>query len=185
MIIDVNSSNFNMSYILNKNPSSGLLIRDCRKGFVVGKYVNPLTYMAVFEEGTGQDSFEKEGNYLVYRGYCSAEAALTVITALFDCIKKDSNNKYEEGPSLNTITIKCLDIDVKHLSIFNTESFNITEYTIADNCNLVQLNVTNNSSLIDVLRYTALILFMQLVKDNVSYLTLDQVNVYANIIKKK
>ncbi len=184
MIIDVNSSNFNMSYILNKNPSSGLLIRDCRKGFVVGKYVNPLTYMAVFEEGTGQDSFEKEGNYLVYRGYCSAEAALTVITALFDCIKKDSNNKYEEGPSLNTITIKCLDIDVKHLSIFNTESFNITEYTIADNCNLVQLNVTNNSSLIDVLRYTALILFMQLVKDNVSYLTLDQVNVYANIIKK-
>ena len=184
MIIKVNSSNPNMSYILNKNPNSGFLIRDCRKGFIVGKYVNPLTYMAIFEEGVAQDSFEKEGNYLVYRGYCSAESALTVLTTLFDCIKKDSNNKYEEGPSLNTITIECLDVDVKHLSIFNTENFNITYYSIADNCNLVQLNVTNNGSLIDLLRYTSLILFMQLVKDNVSYLTLDQVNVYANIINK-
>ena len=184
MIIEINSSNSNLSYILNKNPNSGLFIRDCRKGFIVGKYVTPLTYMAVFEEGTGQDSFEKEGNYLVYRGYCSAEASLTLLTTLFDCIKKDSNNKYEEGPSLNTITIKCLDVDVKHLSIFNTEHFNITYYLIADNCNLVQLNVTNKGSLIDALRYTALILFMQLVKDNVSYLTLDQVKVYANIISK-
>lgn len=184
MIIKVNSSNPNMSYILNKNPNSGFLIRDCRKGFIVGKYVNPLTYMAIFEEGVAQDSFEKEGNYLVYRGYCSAESALTVLTTLFDCIKKDSNNKYEEGPSLNTITIECLDVDVKHLSIFNTENFNIIYYPIADNCNLIQLNVTNNGSLIDLLRYTALILFMQLVKDNVSYLTLDQVNVYANIINK-
>ena len=184
MIIKVNSSNSNISYILNKNPNSGFLIRDCRKGFIVGKYVNPLTYVAVFEEGVAQDSFEKEGNYLVYRGYCSAESALTVLTTLFDCIKKDSNNKYEEGPSLNTITIECLDVDVKHLSIFNTENFNITSYLISDNCSLVQLNVTNNGSLIDLLRYTSLILFMQLVKDNVSYLTLDQVNVYANIINK-
>lgn len=184
MIIKVNSSNSNLSYILNKNPNSGFLIRDCRKGFIVGKYVNPLTYVAVFEEGVAQDSFEKEGNYLVYRGYCSAESALTVLTTLFDCIKKDSNNKYEEGPSLNTITIECLDVDVKHLSIFNTENFNITSYLISDNCSLVQLNVTNNGSLIDLLRYTSLILFMQLVKDNVSYLTLDQVNVYANIINK-
>lgn len=184
MIIEVNSSNPNMSYILNKNPNSGFLVKSCRQGFVVGKYVTPLTYVAMFEEGIAQDSFEKEGNYLVYRGYCSAEAALTVLTSLFDCIKKDSNNKYEEGPSLNTITIKCLDIDVKHLSIFNTDDFNITYYPLADNCNLVQLNVTNNGSLIDVLRYTCLILFMQLVKDNVSYLTLDQVNVYANIIQK-
>jgi small RNA 2'-O-methyltransferase len=184
MIIKVNSSNSNLSYILNKNPNSGFLIRDCRKGFIVGKYVTPLTFAAIFEEGVGQDSFEKEGNYLVYRGYCSAESALIVLTTLFDCIKKDSNNKYEEGPSLNTITIECLDVDVKHLSIFNTENFNITYYSIADNCNLVQLNVTNNGSLIDLLRYTSLILFMQLVKDNVSYLTLDQVNVYANIITK-
>jgi small RNA 2'-O-methyltransferase len=184
MIIKVNSSNSNLSYILNKNPNSGFLIRDCRKGFIIGKYVTPLTYMAVFEEGVAQDSFEKEGNYLVYRGYCSAESALTVLTTLFDCIKKDSNNKYEEGPSLNTITIECLDVDVKHLSIFNTESFNITYYSIADNCNLVQLNVTNNDSLIDLLRYTSLILFMQVVKDSINYLTLDQVNVYANIIKK-
>jgi 2-polyprenyl-3-methyl-5-hydroxy-6-metoxy-1,4-benzoquinol methylase len=184
MIIEINSSNSNLSYILNKNPNSGFLIRDCRKGFIVGKYVNPLTYMAVFEEGVAQDSFEKEGNYLVYRGYCSAEAALTVLTTLFDCIKKDSNNSYEERPSLNTITIKCLDVDVKHLSIFNTEHFSITHYPIADNCNLVQLNVTNNGSLINVLRYTALLLFMQVVKDSVSYLTLDQVIVYANIIKK-
>ena len=164
MIIKVNSSNSNLSYILNKNPNSGFLIRDCRKGFIFGKYVTPLTFAAIFEEGVGQDSFEKEGNYLVYRGYCSAESALTVLTTLFDCIKKDSNNKYEEGPSLNTITIECLDVDVKHLSIFNTENFNITYYSIADNCNLVQLNVTNNGSLIDLLRYTSLILFMQLVK---------------------
>jgi 2-polyprenyl-3-methyl-5-hydroxy-6-metoxy-1,4-benzoquinol methylase len=184
MIIEINSSNPNLSYILNKNPNSGFIIRDCRKGFIVGKYVTPLTYMAVFEEGVGQDSFEKEGNYLVYRGYCSAEAALTVLTTLFDCIKKMTSNVYDEELSLNTITIKCLDVDVKHLSIFNTESFNITYYPIADNCNLIQLNVTNNGSLIDALRYTALILFMQLVKDNVSYLTLDQVKVYANIISK-
>ena len=184
MIIEVNSNNPNMSYILNKNPNSGFLVRSCRQGFIVGKYVTPLTYVAIFEEGVGQDSFEKDSNYLVYRGYCSAEAALTVLTTLFDCIKKDNNNKYEEGPSLNTITIKCLDVDVKHLSIFNTENFNITYYSIADNCNLVELNVTNNGSLIDLLRYTALILFMQLIKDNVSYLTLDQINVYANIIKK-
>ena len=61
MIIKVNSSNSNLSYILNKNPNSGFLIRDCRKGFIVGKYVTPLTFAAIFEEGVGQDSFEKEG----------------------------------------------------------------------------------------------------------------------------
>ncbi len=182
MIIEINSSSDNLSYILNKNPNSGLLIKSLRKGFIVGKYVTPLTYVCAFEEGPNKDSFEKEGNYLVHRGYCSAEAALCVITSLFDCVSKDTNKKYEDGPSLNTIYIPC--IDISSVAIFNTEDYKVTSYPIADDCNLVDLSITNNGSLIDLIRYLSLILFMQVIKDNVSYLQWDRLNVYANIIAK-
>ena len=182
MLIQINSSNASIGYILNKNPNSGLLIKSLRKGFILGKFVNPLTYVCAFEEGLNQDSFEKEGNYLVYRGYCSAEAALSILTTLFDCITKDKNKQYEDGPSLNTIYIPC--IDISNVSIFNTEDYKVTSYAVADNCNLVDLTITNNGSLIDVIRYTALLLFMQVLKDNVTYLQWDRLVVYANIIKK-
>lgn len=184
MIIEINSSNKNLSYILNKNPYSGFLIKSLRKGFVVGKYINPLTYVCAFEEGIGQDSFEKEGNYLVYRSYCSCEAALVILTSLFDCITKDSNKKYEDGPSLNTIYIPCLDINVNHLAMFNTNDYIVKSYSIADECNLVSLSVTSNGSLIDTIRYLSLILFMQVIKDDVVYLQWDRVSNYANIIAK-
>jgi len=182
MLVQINSSNASIGYILNKNPSSGLLIKSLRKGFVLGKFINPLTYVCAFEEGPNQDSFEKEGNYLVYRGYCSAEAALSILTTLFDCISKDKNKQYEDGPSLNTIYIPC--IDVSNVSMFNTDDYKVTSYVVADNCNLADLTLTNNGSLIDLIRYTALILFMQVLRDNVTYLQWDRLVVYANIIKK-
>lgn len=184
MIIEISSSNKNLSYIINKNPSSGLFIKSLRKGFVVGKYVNPLTYVCAFEEGIGQDSFEKDGNYLVHRGYCCAEAALLILTSLFDCINKDNNKKYEDGPSLNTIYIPCLDINISHLEMFNTSYYIVKAYSIADECNLISLSVTSNGSLIDTIRYLSLILFMQVVKEDVVYLQWDRVSNYANIIAK-
>lgn len=184
MIIEINSSNKDLGYILNKNPASGLTVKGLRKGFIFGKFIGPLTYVCGFEEGVNQDSFEKEGNYLIYKGYCSAEAALAVLTNLFDCLTKEGNRQYEDGSSLNTITIKCIEVNDKNIFTFNNNSIKLASYSVADDCSLVRLDFTNNGSLIDLIRYTCLFLYMQVVNDNVGFLQIDQAKLYANIIKK-
>ena len=184
MIIQINSSNKRSSYILNKNPSSGLTIKGLRKGFIFGKFVGALSYVCGFEEGVNQDSFEKEDNYLIYKGYCSAEAALNVLTNLFDCVTKDNNKQYEDSLSLNTITIKCIEANEKNLFTFNSEAIKLSWANVADDCNLIQLDISNKGSLIDLIRYTCLFLYMQVVNNNTGFLQIDQARLYANIIKK-
>ena len=185
MIIQINSTNEYLSYVLNKNPASGLTIKGLRKGFVFGKFVNDTsTYICGFQEGINQDSFEKEGSYLIYKGYCSFESALNVLTSLFDCVTKDNNREYEKEPSLNIITIKCIEANEKNIFAFHNENIKVYGNKVADDCNLIELNISNNGSLIDLIRYTCLFLYMQTINDSVGFLQIDQAKLYANIIKK-
>ena len=185
MIIQINSTNEYLSYVLNKNPASGLTIKGLRKGFVFGKFVNDTsTYICGFQEGINQDSFEKEGSYLIYKGYCSSESALNVLTSLFDCVTKDNNREYEKEPSLNIITIKCIEANEKNIFAFHNENIKVYGNKVADDCNLIELNISNNGSLIDLIRYTCLFLYMQTINDSVGFLQIDQAKLYANIIKK-
>lgn len=184
MIIKLTSSNTNFSYVLDKNPESGLFIKGLRQGLCVGKFIDNNTYLNAFQEGVNENSFDKDdSNQLVYKGYCCPESALSILGTAFDCIKKDKNRELETEAYINTITIYCLEIGnldvVKH---FSTDYINL-KVEVIEGCNLVNLTLFNQGSFIDLIRYTCLLLFMSTLKND-NYFTWDQVNLYATMISK-
>ena len=183
MIIKLISTNTNFSYVLDKNPNSGLFVKPLRQGLCIGKFIDNRTYINAFEDGVNEDSFGGEnGNYLTYKSYCSVEAALSILITTFDCIKKDKNKEHETHVYLNSIEIFCIDLNNFDASLFSTDYITVTINKIEDS-NLVNLTVTNIGSFIDLIRYLCVILFMFSLKGD-SYFTWDQVKVYANIINK-
>ena len=182
MIILLESSNTNLSYVLDKNPGSGIFIKPLRQGLCVGKFINDITYLSGFEEGISENSFEKDGNYLVYRGYCCPEAALATLITSFDCIKKDKNRQWETGTYVNRITIPCIDLGNLDISMFYTNDIHVYKEQIKES-NLSCLTLDNVGSFIDLLRYTCVLLFMSTLRND-NYFTWDQVKVYASIISK-
>ena len=54
------STNPNFSYILKKNPASGMNIKSCRKGRLFGWYTNPKTYNIYFRDSDTAVSYSDE-----------------------------------------------------------------------------------------------------------------------------
>ena len=61
-IIILSSTNPKFSFILNKNPKSGMQIRTLRKGFAFGFYKNDSNYLVYFKDKVGEMSYGCDNN---------------------------------------------------------------------------------------------------------------------------
>ncbi|MGC6767357.1 class I SAM-dependent methyltransferase [Enterococcus sp. LJL128] len=87
-IIKLTSTNPKLSYILYKNPESGLQLRKIRKGMGYGWYADAQTYLAYFtDQGNPSLSFrpnrEEEFHYLNSAQYQAPLAYLSLLTEFF------------------------------------------------------------------------------------------------------
>lgn len=181
MIIKIASDNPNLSYILSKNPASGLFIKPIRAGFALGKYISDTTYVLAYEEAKDSDSFEKEDSYLHYQKYCNPSAALNLLRTL-SCVTQDSYKQYETEPFRNSINIPCICLNNLPSTVLQTKGVEVDVQPI-DNTNLCTLTIYTDGSLIDTLRYLAIIIFLSTLKQD-QYYTWDQVSVYMTLISK-
>ncbi|WP_086350033.1 class I SAM-dependent methyltransferase [Candidatus Enterococcus clewellii] len=113
-IIKLSSTNPALSYILYKNPASGIQLRRIRKGMGYGWYHGEQKYLAYFtDQGTTALSFrpnrEEEFHYLNVSQYQAPLVYLALITEFFDHplkLQEQDSNGFEHCLELPFIAIK-------------------------------------------------------------------------------
>lgn len=99
-MVVLKSSNENLSYIINKNPNSGMVVRDIRKGKAFGWYPkgDEGTYAIYFKDGDGDGSIsykkhvDDNFDYLTLSKYNSPLFVLNAVNEFFGgVLKKDRN----------------------------------------------------------------------------------------------
>ncbi len=85
--IIIESENNDLSWVLGKNPDSGMVCKKLRSGIVYGWYTEQKTYVIRFVDYTDEVSFKKnfydQYNYLGSLQYCSPLLLSSVISELF------------------------------------------------------------------------------------------------------
>lgn len=61
-IVQLQSANPAFSFIIRKNPSSGMMLREIRKGIGHGWYSDSNTYNVYFKDADNEVSYQKEKN---------------------------------------------------------------------------------------------------------------------------
>jgi len=108
----IESENKDLSWILGKNPNSGMIARNFRSGVIWGWYSNSQTYVTRFNDYTEEVSFRKNihdnFNYLGSLQYCSPLLLSSIMIELFSSTLNKENPKdieCENKVSLNLIKL--------------------------------------------------------------------------------
>ena len=136
----IESENKDLSWILGKNPESGMIARSMRYGIVWGWYYNPQTYVTRFNDYTDEVSFRKNihdnYNYLGSLQYCSPLLLSTIMSELFSSTLNKDNSKDIECVNkislnlirLNKRSINFIDKLNNYIKLFNID-YKETKYT--------------------------------------------------------
>src|SRR4051794_19056641 len=116
-ILEVSSQNPDFSFILSKNPASGMLVKGIRKGRAFGWYPNPTTYSIYFKDADNEISFPKNKDekfeYLNVSRYNSPRIPLTLIADFFSTASKKRHENDGEG-FINSLTVNMTHIENEH-----------------------------------------------------------------------
>lgn len=117
--LQIKSTNPNFSFVLKKNPSSPMLIKQVRQGTAFGYYSKNKEneYNVFFRDNTDEASFSEEFTYLNSSQYSSAQFILTAISDFFSSNLKKQDEKDVKGFT-NSLFINSLDI--KHIKLIES-----------------------------------------------------------------
>lgn len=105
MFIKTTSDNPEISFVLQKNPASGMTIRSIRKGMSYGWY-NDDKYLIYFKDSDGENSYSKsEDDIIDYNNTLRYNSSLCVINLMTEYFRHLLSDKYSE---------KDKDIDANH-----------------------------------------------------------------------
>lgn len=108
-IISLKSENPKLSWIIVKNPETGMLVKSIRKGSVMGWYSDKETYNAFFKDANDEISFSKSEDadfeYLDGSRYSSPLITTTILSEIFKSAMKIQNENDIDGKYESTIKI--------------------------------------------------------------------------------
>lgn len=183
--LQIRSSNKNFSWVLGKNPESGMLIKSVRSGHLFGWYQNDNIYNVYFKDGDDEvsyNTYKDEFEYQNVSRYNSPYFVLDVVNQYF------KHNLKEEVvydiPSENTITICNVFLKrLQELYFFQKEFTQISleyEQTIGDN---YKITIKNNGTLHELFSITSLLFLLLAIRcDHLRRLEDDMIKKYINII---
>lgn len=162
--ITIESTNPEISWVLGKNPDSGMICRTMRSGVLYGWYPCPQTYVSRFVDYTDEVSFKKnvhdQYNYLGSLQYCSPLLLSTVVVELFGSTMNKENPKDIECS--NKLTIELIKLNnraigfIEKLNSYIGGCFKIiitpTKYT-----GLYKLEIVSEGKVKELLNYSYLL----------------------------
>lgn len=162
--IKLHSTNPKLSYLLYKNPASGMQLRKIRKGFGYGWYPNELTYCAYFSDSDSTISFrptrEEEKHYLNVSQYQAPLAYLSLLTEYFSYPMKEQD--LDEKGYTHTLIFASIAVRRMHFLRFFQQQFPSISLTYEEELeNIGKLTIQTEGSLHDLLHYAQLFLFFQ------------------------
>ena len=161
--IIIESTNPEISWVLGKNPDSGMLCRSLRAGILYGWYFNGSTYVTRFVDYTDEVSFKKnvhdKFNYSGSLQYCSPLLLSTVLMELFGSTMNKNNPK--DTDCSNKLTINLIKLNNRATNFIEKlnsyiEKFKInlthTKYT-----GLYKLEIVCNCKIQELFNYSYLL----------------------------
>ena len=116
-IIGLKSTNPDFSYILRKNPDSGMLIRSIRKGLAYGWYTDEQCFNVYFKDADNEVSYKREKDeqfeYLNVSRYNTPLFPMNALSEFFASAFKGGNERDLEGFH-HTFFINMIHIDRLH-----------------------------------------------------------------------
>lgn len=136
MILEVKSTNPNLSYIIKKNPQTGMTIKSYRKGNIFGWFNNDFNYLTLFKDGADEVSMgsgDGEYDYNDSRKYDCPTIVMGIINEFFSDLIKPQVDQYDTKGFETTVTVHTY-------FMYDTKYFNIlTRYYPHIKANLEQV----------------------------------------------
>lgn len=131
-IVQLTSTNPEFSFLIKKNPSSGMQLRSIRKGIAYGWYTNDATYNVYFKDSDHEVSYKQHANenfeYLNVSRYNTPLFPLNAINEFFSNPLKVQDNRDTDGyehafyiPMIHIETVRYIELFNKHMKDFSFE----------------------------------------------------------------
>ncbi|MVP01038.1 class I SAM-dependent methyltransferase [Paenibacillus lutrae] len=160
-IFQVKSTNPDLSFIIKKNPGSGMMLRSVRKGTAYGWYTDSSTFNVYFKDADNEISYKRHQDenfeYLNVSRYNTPLFPLNALNEFFSAPLKVRDDRDTDGYE-NTCTIPVIHVQLvryveffeKHLPDFN---FTLTHLTHKS----YSLTVTTGRSLYQLLNVVSVL----------------------------
>lgn len=189
-IIHIESNNSKLSYILFKNPNTGMQIKTLRKGYLHGWYTDDNNYVLYFKDSFDEISYphseNQEFEYLTLTKYNSCQVYMNMISTL---LKSTTKVQHEYDTDNYHHTLEVSSVNLNNLKIFN--SFNKSLNGIINiellhlQHNTYKIKFSSNRSLFFLLNYCEIFFLMNAVKNNEHlYVNDDVLNRFMQVIDK-
>lgn len=122
-IVQLRSTNPDLSFVIKKNPNSGMMLRQVRKGLAYGWYSCPSTFNIYFKDADNDISFKRDAKddfeYLNVSRYNTPLFPLSAINEFFSAPLKAQDSRDEEGFE-HTLHINMVHIHLaRYIEFFN------------------------------------------------------------------
>ncbi len=184
--MQIGSTNLQLSFILKKNPSSGMLVRTLREGHLFGYYSNDnKIFNCFFKDSDSEISYKKfkdeEFEYVNPSRYNAPEFVLDSVTTFLEHIIKKENEFDVEGYD-NFLMINMINIKRKYLDIFKRYFKDIT-FEEAEICGSnFRLKFSTKGTLKFLVSFVQLFAFFNAMRNR--YLTEDEISKYMKQLTK-
>lgn len=186
-IIQLKSSNPEFSFVIRKNPASGMLLRAIRQGMGHGWFSAENTYNVYFKDADNEVSYKKSQDeqfeYLNTTRYTSPLAILNMVDEFFrETIKK----RFEEDKDGFTHELHVLLVNIPHERYIRFFQNNFTDFRLEATQKASKsftVTISTEKSMQELLSYTSLFfLFMSIFAEEYVDLSNDLIVKYIGII---
>lgn len=184
--LQIGSTNPQLSFILKKNPSSGMLVRTLREGHLFGYYSNDnKIFNCFFRDSDTEISYKKfkdeDFEYVNPSRYNAPEFVLDSVTAFLEHIIKKENEFDIEGYD-NFLMINMINIKRKYLDIFK-RYFKDISFEEEEICaNNFRLKFSTQGTLKFLISFVQLFSFYNVMRNR--YLAEDEISKYMKQLAK-
>ncbi|MBO8172985.1 MAG: methyltransferase domain-containing protein [Bacillaceae bacterium] len=187
-IVQLKSTNPHFSFLIRKNPASGMMLRTVRQGIAFGWYSDDQTYNIYFKDADNEISYkqhkEESFEYLNVSRYNTPLFPLNAMTEFFNStIKNRYDNDlegYENELFVNMVHItlpRYIDFFSKHFEDFSIEMIHQSHKSYS-------IKIKTNKSIYDLLNTANLLfLFLSLIGNEYLDVTDSLIEKYVNQIK--
>jgi len=179
-IIQIKSKNEDLSFIIKKNPNSGLVAKDLKQGVVFGFFTkgDDQSFNIYFKDGSDEVSFPRyEGEQFEYLNTSRYNSATFVVNAIDEMLRSafksneytipDGELKTDEGGHESTFFINMIYVkNVRYIEAFENyfPGFKVDAEVISGNN--YRINITTEKSIFELLNFASLFaIFQAIVND--------------------
>lgn len=160
-IVQLKSSNPAFSFVIRKNPASGMLLRSIRKGFGYGWFSDDNTYNVYFKDADNDVSYkqskDEQFEYLNTSRYTSPLAILNMISEYFDVAMK-KRSEHDSEHFCNEFYVPLVNIEHIRYVRFFQDNFPDFHLEVVEKANKsYAMTVKTEKSIQELLNYVSLL----------------------------